>query len=243
MAILNLDGGGSRGPRFGRPKVWLGIAIIAGVLGIGSTLASTITLNSGTPTEFGQGATRTVYCGGSQESLTITPIAGYSNDAYTPQPGEGLNSDTATAYAGSFVMSGFKVSNIPEKCSNIDFIISAYGNGTNSSPLSFLGNAATVNGLAVLWEGSANFVATGQPCKNPQTSPNTGLLACVGAAVRTNIDGFPQPEFTSVLSNHSDEFTVSFGSGHGIPTDLLGRLVIETQDDQITSGQVAVPLS
>jgi hypothetical protein len=240
MAILNLDGGGSRGPRFGRPKIWLGIAIIAGVLGIGSTLASTITLNSGTPTEFGQGATRTVYCGGSQESLTITPIAGYSNAAYVPQLGEAADSDTATAYAGSFVMSGFKVSDIPEKCSNIDFIISAYGNGTGSSPLSFLGNAETVNGLAVLWEGSKNYVGAGLPCKNPQTS--SSVPGCQGAAVRNNVDGFPSSSNVTVQSNRADEFTVSFGNGLGIPTDSLGRLVIETQDDQITANQ-AVPLS
>jgi hypothetical protein len=137
-------------------------------------------------------------------------------------------------------MSGFKVSDLPEKCSNIDFIISAYGNGTGSSPLSFLGNAETVNGLAVLWEGSKNYVGVGSPCKNPQTS--SSVPGCQGAAVRNNVDGFPSSSNVTVQSNRADEFTVSFGNGLGIPTDSLGRLVIETQDDQITANQ-AVPLS
>lgn len=235
MAILNLDGGGSRGPRFGRPKIWLGVAILAGVLGIGSTLASTITLNSGTPTEFGQGATRTVYCGGTQQELTITPIAGYSNDSYRGTP----NTDTATAYAGSFVMTGFKVSHIPENCNNIDFIISGYDNGSSSSPLSLLGSAETVTGLAVLWEGQDNYVSGGAPCKNTNTIASP---SCSGAAVKINDSHFTNSTFVSVLSNHDNEFTVSFGAGASLPTDQLGRLVIETQADQITLNQ-SVPLT
>jgi len=234
MAILNLDGGGSRGPRFGRPKIWLGIAIIAGVLGIGSTLASTITLNSGTPTEFGQGATRTVYCGGSQESLTITPIAGYSNASYAPQTGEAADSDTATAYAGSFVMSGFKVSDIPEKCSNIDFIISAYSNGNNTAPLNFLGTGTGIdqaNGLAVLWEGDKNDVHPSPGvCANGKTWTN-----CLGAAVRINNEHYSDSSAISVTSSNAVEFKVLFASPYGISTDVLGRLVIETQADQMAS--------
>ena len=241
MAILNLDGGSSRGPRFGRPKIWLGVAILAGVLGIGSTLASTITLNSGTPTEFGQGATRTVYCGGTQQELTITPIAGYSNDRYVGDQ----SSDTATAYAGSFVMTGFKVSHIPENCNNIDFIISAYDNGATSSPLNFLGsqNSEKVNGLAVLWEGDKNGI---QPspgvCANGLAWTN-----CVGAAVRINNSNYSDSGLVYVRSVDGTEFTVSFGdlSGSfvGIPTDILGRLVIETQADQMASHLGSNPLS
>ena len=58
MSILNLEfnaGSGGRAPRNKRAvKVWVGIGLVAAVLGVGSTLASTITLNNGGATEFGQ---------------------------------------------------------------------------------------------------------------------------------------------------------------------------------------------
>jgi hypothetical protein len=57
----------------------MGIGLVIAVLGIGSTFASNITLNQpGGTTEFGQGVTQTVYCGGDQ-SVTITPISTYVN--------------------------------------------------------------------------------------------------------------------------------------------------------------------
>jgi hypothetical protein len=57
----------------------MGVGLLAAVLGFGSTFAASITLNQpGGTTEFGQGVTQSVYCGGTQ-SVTITPISVFQN--------------------------------------------------------------------------------------------------------------------------------------------------------------------
>jgi hypothetical protein len=56
----------------------MGFGLIIAVLGLGSTFAASININGGQDTEFGQGSTRTVYCGG-DEQVTIAPISTYVN--------------------------------------------------------------------------------------------------------------------------------------------------------------------
>ena len=82
MSILNLNtpqGGNSGGKK--KAKMWMGAGLLAAVLGVGSTLAANITLNSPAGnTEFGQGVTQTVYCGtGLSTSVQISPISTYTN--------------------------------------------------------------------------------------------------------------------------------------------------------------------
>ena len=93
MSILNLNapqGRGAGGKK--KAKIWMGVGLLAAVLGFGSTFAASITLNQpGGTTEFGQGVTQTVYCGGDQ-SVTITPLSSYQNTvkgAGTPAVGIG----------------------------------------------------------------------------------------------------------------------------------------------------------
>lgn len=80
MSILNLNTPQGRGPVGKKSaKIWMGVGLLAAVLGFGSTFAANITLNSpGGTTEFGQGVSQTVYCGGNK-SVTITPISAYQN--------------------------------------------------------------------------------------------------------------------------------------------------------------------
>ncbi len=80
MSLLNLNSPAGQSPRGKKSmKMWMGAGLIAAVLGIGSTFAANITLNTpeGT-TEFGQGVTQTVYCGGEQ-SVTVAPVSSYTN--------------------------------------------------------------------------------------------------------------------------------------------------------------------
>ena len=98
MSILNLNGPAGRSPRGKRAvKVWMGIGLVIAVLGVGSTLASTITINGGTNQEFGQGVQRTVYCGGNQE-ITVTPVSSYLNVA-EPMPSESESPEVSSASA------------------------------------------------------------------------------------------------------------------------------------------------
>jgi hypothetical protein len=80
MSLLNLNSPAGRGQRGkNSSRAWMGFGLVIAVLGIGSTFASNITLNSPEGnTEFGQGVTQTVYCGG-DKSVTITPLSSYQN--------------------------------------------------------------------------------------------------------------------------------------------------------------------
>ena len=84
MSLLNLSSPSGRGPR-GRKssRAWMGVGLIVAVLGIGSTFAANIQINNDETSEFGQGVTQTVYCGGDEE-VTIAPISAYVNTVESP---------------------------------------------------------------------------------------------------------------------------------------------------------------
>ena len=80
MSLLNLNNGSGSSPRLKRGvKLWIGAGLIAAIAGIGSTLATNITLNNGDETEFGQGVAQTVFCGGSEAEVFVTPTSAYVN--------------------------------------------------------------------------------------------------------------------------------------------------------------------
>ena len=104
------------------PKRWvsrnlarkvLGIGALAGVIALGSTLAASINLNSGTPVEFGQGVAAATSC---DDSIILTPQSTFVND--------GDNSD--------FLFTMLSVSDISIACDGNTFTIKAYKNGENS---------------------------------------------------------------------------------------------------------------
>ena len=84
MDILNLGGVNepSERPSKKKLKVIIGIGLLAGVMGMGSTLAASITLNGGTAVEFGQGVQLVTAC---DEAITVTPTSEFVNDTRTGQ--------------------------------------------------------------------------------------------------------------------------------------------------------------
>ena len=102
MSLLNLNSPAGQTPRGkGSSRAWMGIGLIVAVLGIGSTFASNITLNSPEgDTEFGQGVTQTVYCGG-DKSVTITPLSSYQNTVV----GSGTAGISAVTFSARYVNS------------------------------------------------------------------------------------------------------------------------------------------
>ena len=99
MSLLNLNSPAGRGPRGkSSSRAWMGFGLVIAVLGIGSTFASNIILNSpDLTTEFGQGVTQTVYCGGDQ-SVTITPISTFVNTSI----GESTGGSAEVSFIGRF---------------------------------------------------------------------------------------------------------------------------------------------
>ena len=220
MSILNLNGPTGRPARSKRAvKVWMGIGMVIAVLGVGSTLASTITINGGSNTEFGQGVQRTVYCGGNQE-ITVKPISSYLNNVETATPISEGDSEhdnaVATTAPGTFYLSGIAVSEIPEECSGVDFVLTVYAaDGTEPITISNYGGKDVIT-PTVLW-------------KRNDTS-DTGVLSL-------SRDRYENPAPASSLSVGSHNlpkgsFTVRF-SPFAVNTniDSVGRILIETQND------------
>ncbi|CAB4660594.1 MAG: hypothetical protein F2704_06095 [Actinobacteria bacterium] len=77
MEILNLgEAGHSPFPKRAKSAV-LGVAVIATIVALSSTLAANININSG-PIEFGQGVAQTVFCGDGEVPITVTPTSSFS---------------------------------------------------------------------------------------------------------------------------------------------------------------------
>jgi hypothetical protein len=112
MSILNFDS--PRTPRSnGSLRIALGAGAVAAIVAIASTLAATISINSG-PVEFGQGVAQTSAC---DDSINITPMSSFVN-----------STDTSTL--GSFIFTGIQVSDIDSsvgKCQGKTLTFKAYG--------------------------------------------------------------------------------------------------------------------
>jgi hypothetical protein len=79
MEILNLSGNNGHGKKKNSKfRAFIGIGVIAAAVGLSSTLAANISINSG-PVEFGQGVAQTVACSG-DESIIVTPATSFSNE-------------------------------------------------------------------------------------------------------------------------------------------------------------------
>jgi hypothetical protein len=81
MSILNLNTPQGRGPVGKKSvKLWMGVGLLAAVLGFGSTLAANISINNDNQSEFGQGFSETIYCGSENPTkITVRPISKFVN--------------------------------------------------------------------------------------------------------------------------------------------------------------------
>ena len=81
MSILNLNAPQGRGPAGKKSvKLWMGVGLLAAVLGFGSTFAASISINNNNQSEFGQGVAQTVYCGEDNlTEITVKPMSSFVN--------------------------------------------------------------------------------------------------------------------------------------------------------------------
>jgi len=124
-------------------KVMLGLAGIAAVALLGSTLAANISLNSGAGVEFGQGVALTTAC---DSDITSTPTATFAN----------------AANGGAFNFSTVAFSNVSSACLGKTFILKAYGD-TSATPL----NIATITSTSY---NQATFTFTTASTTSPGIS-------------------------------------------------------------------------
>ena len=112
------------------------LLLVGGTYLVQTTLAANISLNTGSPIEFGQGVTATAACSGAT-NLTITPNSTFTN----------------VSGAGAHYFSSVKVSNIPADCEGKDFIINTYGNSDSTALAVF--NSASKN--VVIYNNAGTF--------------------------------------------------------------------------------------
>ena len=122
-------------------KVMLGLAGIAAVALLGSTLAANISLNSGAGVEFGQGVALTTAC---DDSITSTPTATFVN----------------AANGGGFNFSTVAFSNVSSACWGKTFTLKAYGD-TLATPLVIATNGATTYNQATFTFTTASTTSPG----------------------------------------------------------------------------------
>ena len=80
----------------------MGVGLVIAVLGLGSTFAANITINND-QSEFGQGVTKTVYCGATgEDEITITPTSSFVPEIVTQIAGRAAVPSrwTAPTYTG-----------------------------------------------------------------------------------------------------------------------------------------------
>ena len=170
MEILNL--GGSQEPS-ARPskkkfKVVLGIGLLAGVMGIGSTLAATVSINTGATVEFGQGVAATTAC---DSALTVTPGNTYVNDTQT-------SGSTSNFQMRSITLSGLDItdkstSGATEGCGGNWLILKAYT--TSESYTAYAVGASTQNSLYLGWKYPYPKVNGGNAAGAGYAAYNSGI--------------------------------------------------------------------
>jgi len=100
-------------------KVMLGIAALVAVPVVGTTLAASIGINSGSAVQFGQGVVQATAC---DNEITVTPTASFANSSGA----------TSTAFS----LSTISVKDIASTCDNEDFIIKVYGDTGDAKTVS-----------------------------------------------------------------------------------------------------------
>jgi hypothetical protein len=175
MSLLNLNSPAGQSPRGKKSlKMWMGAGLVVAVLGIGSTFAANINVNSGEDAEFGQGLTGTVYCGAGEQSVVITPLSGYVNASSAQrQIAPAQAAVAAVTYTYRFATS-VNTSN------SSDFISS---------------NQATkvVNGRTGVWltdTGSSGQIASNQDEKTFSSSNRSNYVFSQNATTKNGTRGF-----------------------------------------------------
>ena len=212
MSILDLGTAPSKSP-FGRNHVkrLLGFGVLVAIVGIGSTFASTLTINSNQAIEFGQGVQASVFCGGADGSITVTPQSEFTNSE-----------------AGTFGLSSILISEIPDECSDRNFIVKVYGETGTTDPLDLATKPnnvpSAINFVNVWWSDGCHDAG---PCRVRDYALEDSAAA-IGSASREFFS--PLGGLATVTVKNDDAFKIDFKYG-ALRTNLVKKIVIETQND------------
>ena len=247
MEILNLGGSyeSSARPSKKKFKVVLGIGVLAGVLGMGSTLAATVQINTGSTVEFGQGVAATTAC---DTDITVTPGTTYVNDTATAGNSENfqmrtitianLNTDTKTADGQT------------QGCGGNWLIIKAY---TTSSALAtkYAVSNQLANSLYLGWNypgaavsggsGVSNYKAynsgislaianSGTSCVAKAIGYAGGSASVDAAGIACEMSGAAQT--TTALITLGKSSNSGNGANYGVAASAVQKITVETSGSE-----------
>ena len=143
MEILRFENAPTRKTRSKSPiKGLVGLSAVAAIAVFGSTLAASITLNSGS-VEFGQGVSQTTAC---DSDITVAPTATFTN---------------ASGVAGVFKMNKVTFSGVSSNCAGDTFTLQAWGDTAASALQIATGPAnAVITSATAVFNGSTTSLGT-----------------------------------------------------------------------------------
>jgi hypothetical protein len=103
-------------------KVMLGIAALVAVPVVGTTLAASIAINTGSAVQFGQGVVQATAC---DAAITVTAASAFANAAYDQSASPGTT-------GGSFNLGDVTISDIASTCYAKEFVINVYPSTSTS---------------------------------------------------------------------------------------------------------------
>ena len=228
MEILNLGGSfepSDRSPKKKKLKVVIGIGLLAGVLGMGSTLAATITINTANTVEFGQGVSQATAC---DPNITVTPKSEFVNSVST--------SDTATGFAWSQLV----ISDVNEvACASQYLIFSAYTTDSNFVKYTTAGSGYTTPlymswtysaGAGYAFGGSAPGSGSGVG-KNSRCAVKVsdGSLTCFGVDTAFDVTAFTSSATAVTGSSGAKIYTLGFSDVYKrAPANAVNKITIES---------------
>jgi len=173
MDILNLGGVNepSERPSKKKLKVIIGIGLLAGVMGMGSTLAASITLNGGTAVEFGQGVQLVTAC---DAAITVTPNSEFVN--------------STTEGQANFRLKSIAITGIGSGCVGKKIRLTAYTDVETYTAYTLAGNAIT-SPLAFAY----NYLTTGN--KFLPSASATALMAGCEITLATSAGANTDPAY------------------------------------------------
>jgi hypothetical protein len=176
MEILKFDNAATprRKKSNGNLKSLAGLATVAAIAVLGSTLAASISLGTGSSIEFGQGVQVTAAC---DSDITVTPQVRFINAA-----------GAGTFYLSTISLSSIDATNSTDKCSGKVFTLQAYDNAS-ATPLQIATNSST----AVT---QATFAITGSSAGSGSAGVTTTVSGGTTSTATVTL-GFGTPSATS----------------------------------------------
>jgi hypothetical protein len=130
MEILKFDNAATpRRKKNNNLKSLAGLATVAAIAVLGSTLAANLSLNSGGAIEFGQGVSVTAAC--DSDGITVTPSVQFVNAA-----------GAGTFYLSTIALSGINAPSSGTTCLNKVFTLNAYDDAS-ATPLQLATHSST----------------------------------------------------------------------------------------------------